>query len=290
MEEIDFRIRIGSLECTSSSLLEIHFNPLLDPIRDLIGNVTACNTSNRFASCCNRQVIKFDLEIGNISLPRTTLGFGIQSSREFIILMAARVDEWLEALDQNVNVSNKSCSVGVYVESAGNVMVVQQKGNSLRSIGVNEAGKLHLYPEEALMLSQKRVLRVYKSDSLEEEIDPVVLQQQLLAHVDLEAVIVYTYLTCKKYVVRRRLSGQQPTVSRHGELKIAFDVFKLTSNFRKSNPGPPDFQLVICSFQDRIPTVAELRQQIGQSKCVKVAVVDQSNVVLMYDISTEIKI
>lgn len=199
--------------------------------------------------------------------------------------MSSHVDQWLTALETKAAVSRRSRSIGIYEPNTGIIRVKQEKGNSLNTIiGKSESGILSLYPEESLYLIQRGVLQVYQDDLLEHEIEPIPLQQMILQHVDLNIVILYNYVASNpEYIICRSLWKASSSCF---AIETMYDVFLQSKQFRKTQPGKPAFRIALCDFHKPFPPLDELLKLHGENEPVgiKLAVVDTSNVVLMYDI------
>ena len=68
---------------------------------------------------------------------------------------------------------------------------------------------------------------------------------------------------------------------------IAFDVYNPCKTFKKSDPGPPNFFLSLCSFTDSSPHFLNLLELAKQLSPIpfKVAVVSDGGTVLVFNIS-----
>mmetsp|Transcript_10883 Transcript_10883/g.16801 ORF Transcript_10883/g.16801 Transcript_10883/m.16801 type:complete len:316 (-) Transcript_10883:340-1287(-) len=68
---------------------------------------------------------------------------------------------------------------------------------------------------------------------------------------------------------------------------IAFDVYKPNSEFRKTNPGPPDFCVAITSFSQPSPPVTQLHKLIESCQGIglRIATVADSGAVIMFGVT-----
>ncbi len=81
--------------------------------------------------------------------------------------------------------------------------------------------------------------------------------------------------------------GNHTFIRKHPNTRIAFDVYKPNSNYRKSNPGQPDFYVAVCNFSQPSPTFGEIQALI--SACDKIplrmAAVADGGTVIMFGLT-----
>ena len=174
----------------------------------------------------------------------------------------------------------------------------------------------HLFIEEALFLYERGVLQVYDDD--------VMLNAQQLygmlepLHVPLPIYLAYAHLRAQDYRVLRHVSvpshahdslqqnvddsGQEhdnykmikqarlvspPKTLYEDPMAIAFDVYRPNTQFRKTNPGTPDFYVSVASFAIASPTFDQLQSlmQACNGVPLRIATVSDSGVVIMFGVT-----
>lgn len=91
----------------------------------------------------------------------------------------------------------------------------------------------------------------------------------------------------KLQVIKNQRLATANVVERSGQqsLLVAFDVYQPGVNFKKTNPGPPDFCITVCRYCDFPPSLASLA--FLSQKCspvpLKIALVDGGNI-LFYSV------
>eukprot|EP00045_Choanoeca_perplexa_P013697 m.156097 g.156097 ORF g.156097 m.156097 type:complete len:386 (-) comp16429_c0_seq10:1170-2327(-) len=96
-------------------------------------------------------------------------------------------------------------------------------------------------------------------------------------------VLARTKIIQQIRMVQRRLNLAQytelpraPVDGKPHVCRIAFNVYRPTGSFKKTAPGTPDFAVVVCSYQDPVPRLAELEAltQEAAPSALKFAVED----------------
>ena len=154
---------------------------------------------------------------------------------------------------------------------------------------------LYLWIEEALFLHDSG-LAVFLNETQE-----ILTTQQLYlllqdGDIELPVYRVYAHLRNQTYrVLRYKPQDELREKSTHPSLpappkmlQLAWQVYFPNANFRKTNPGPPDFLVAITSFTHASPTFAMIRNMMMyecHGVALKLAAVSDSGTVIMFGLS-----
>jgi hypothetical protein len=157
------------------------------------------------------------------------------------------------------------------------------------------AYNLYLWIEEALFLHDSG-LAAFLNETQE-----ILTTQQLyllLQDCDIELPVyrVYAHLRSQTYrVLRYKPQDELRKTPPHSSLpsppkmlQPAWQVYFPNANFRKTNPGPPDFLVAITSFTHASPTFARIRDMMMyecSGVALKLAAVSDSGTVVMFGLS-----
>lgn len=100
-----------------------------------------------------------------------------------------------------------------------------------------------------------------------------------------DAVSTAAILSKLQVVKNQRMHSADTQSGQNSSLQIVFDVYQPGVNFKKSNPGPPDFCITVCRYSDMPPSLASMNSLSQQCHPVplKIALVDGGNI-LFYSI------
>lgn len=195
---------------------------------------------------------------------------------------------------------------GIYVPSLRMFHVAENKGKTFSNGGFGIAlpkelhlcktgCNLYLWIEEALFLHDSG-LATFLNEAQE-----ILTTQQLYlllqdGDIELPVYRVYAHLRNQTYrVLRYKPRDELQTTVSHPSLpsppkllQVAWQVYLPNSNFRKTNPGPPDFLVAITMFAQPSPTFERIRTMM-MDECrgiaLKLAAVSDSGTVIMFGLS-----
>lgn len=100
-----------------------------------------------------------------------------------------------------------------------------------------------------------------------------------------DAVSTAAILSKLQVVKNQRMHTADTQSGQDSSLQIVFDVYQPGVNFKKSNPGPPDFCITVCRYSDMPPSLASMNSLSQECHPVplKIALVDGGNI-LFYSI------
>ena len=172
----------------------------------------------------------------------------------------------------------------------------------------------HLFIEEALFLFERGLLDVYDGET---KLDSRRLYGMLEPlNVPLPIYLTYAHLRAQDYRVLRHVSLPDADTDADTDMHvqdddkrqrlrkearrtsllttldddpaaIAFDVYKPNTQFRKTNPGIPDYLVSVASYTLPSPTFVELQNLMNSCQGVplRIATVSDSGVVIMFGVT-----